>query len=264
MGLAASQARLLSLTARQHAVEYEAQRIQAQKLQLANESDNVYNTYLDALDATKIQYKVVAGDGSTRYNDATFTNLAAAGFLFNVNGTICDSFDAVKAALTAQDIVTLTVDKDSYTILTTLVSEGYVVLMQPQSDHESGFEYTGGKIKYTNPDDATTKEFTLTDYIDNANAVTTDPDKGTLAVYKVFEDTSVSTSTKVQEVSDEVGLKKAEAQYEADMNKINAKDTRYDNELSQLETERNAIKTEIESLETVAKDNVDRTFKIFG
>ena len=48
------------------------------------------------------------------------------------------------------------------------------------------------------------------------------------------------------------------------MNKINAKDTRYDNKLSQLETERNAIKTEIESLETVAKDNVDRTFKIFG
>ena len=38
MGLAATQARLLSLTQRQHAVEYAAQRVEAQKLQLANET----------------------------------------------------------------------------------------------------------------------------------------------------------------------------------------------------------------------------------
>lgn len=251
MGLAASQVRLLSLTARQHTVEYEAQRIEAQKLALANESDQVYNTYLEALDATKVQYKVVSNDGSTNYNDATFANLAAAGFLFNVGGTVCDTLDKVKAALDAQGVANITA-ADSYTLLTTLVSEGYVVLMEPQADPEAGYEYKGGKISYT--DDTQNKTYELDDK---------DAD-GNLYVYKVFDDTSVSTSTKVQEVSDEVGLKKAEAQYEADMNKINAKDTRYDNKLSQLETERNAIKTEIESLETVAKENVERTFKIFG
>ena len=96
MGLAASQVRLLSLTARQHTVEYEAQRIEAQKLALANESDQVYNTYLEALDATKVQYKVVSNDGSTNYNDATFANLAAAGFLFNVNGKVFNNLDDVK------------------------------------------------------------------------------------------------------------------------------------------------------------------------
>lgn len=251
MGLAASQVRLLSLTARQHTVEYEAQRIEAQKLALANESDQVYNTYLEALDATKVQYKVVANDGSTNYNDATFTNLAAAGFLFNVNGKVLNNFADVKQALKDDGVADITA-ADSYTLLTTLVSEGYVVLMEPQADPEAGYEYKGGKISYT--DDTQNKTYELDDK---------DPD-GNLYVYKVFDDTSVSTSTKVQEVSDEVGLKKAEAQYEADMNKINAKDTRYDNKLSQLETERNAIKTEIESLETVAKENVERTFKIFG
>lgn len=251
MGLAASQVRLLSLTARQHAVEYEAQRIEAQKLQLANESDTVYNTYLDALDATKIQYKVVANDGSTMYQDATFGKLAGAGFLFNVNGTICNDYDEVKTALQAQGInITAT---DSYTVLTTLVSEGYVVVMQQKSDPDSGYEWDGTNIVYTGGD---TPVNNVPDTIDN--------ETGQIYLYHVFEDTSVSTSTKIQEVSDEVGLKKAEAQYEADMNKINAKDTRYDNKLSQLETERNAIKTEIESLETVAKENVDRTFKIFG
>lgn len=251
MGLAASQVRLLSLTARQHTVEYEAQRIEAQKLALANESDQVYNTYLEALDATKVQYKVVGNDGSTNYNDATFTNLAAAGFLFNVNGTVCSNYGDVQKALQAQDISITAAD--SYTLLTTLVSEGYVVLMEPQADPEAGYEYKNGKIYYSD-DTVQNKEYGLD---------AEDPD-GNLYVYKVFGDTSVSTSTKVQEVSDEVGLKKAEAQYEADMNKINAKDTRYDNKLSQLETERTAIKTEIESLQNVAKDNVDRTFKIFG
>ncbi len=251
MGLAASQVRLLSLTARQHTVEYEAQRIEAQKLALANESDQVYNTYLEALDATKVQYKVVSNDGSTNYNDATFANLAAAGFLFNVNGKVFNNLADVKTALKNDGVADITA-ADSYTLLTTLVSEGYVVLMEPQADPEAGYEYDGTNILYKS--DATQE----THKLDEKDA------DGNLYVYKVFDDTSVSTSTKVQEVSDEVGLKKAEAQYEADMNKINAKDTRYDNKLSQLETERNAIKTEIESLETVAKDNVDRTFKIFG
>ena len=82
--------------------------------------------------------------------------------------------------------------------------------------------------------------------------------------YKLFEKTSISTSTKIQEVSDEMNLKKAEAIYEADMNRINSKDARYDTELSQLETERNAIKQEMETLKNVAKENVDRTFKIFS
>ena len=77
-------------------------------------------------------------------------------------------------------------------------------------------------------------------------------------------DTNVATNVLLQEVSDETELKKAEAEYEADMRKIDSKDKRYDVELAHLENERNAIKTEIDTLKTVAKDNVDRTFKLFG
>ena len=72
MGLAASQVRLLQLTSRQHRIEYQAQKIQAQKLQLSNESDTVYNNYMRALDAKKVQYKYVETDGTVSYKDATF------------------------------------------------------------------------------------------------------------------------------------------------------------------------------------------------
>ena len=77
-------------------------------------------------------------------------------------------------------------------------------------------------------------------------------------------ETSVSTNTGLQEVSDEVELKKAEAKYEADMKKIDRKDTKFDQDIAALETERNALKQEMETLKTVAKDNVERTFKLFG
>lgn len=79
-----------------------------------------------------------------------------------------------------------------------------------------------------------------------------------------FSDTSVSVTTKINEVKDEKNVKKAEAEYEADMKKINRKDKQYDTELAACETERNAIKEECDTLKNVAKENVDRTFKLFS
>ena len=79
-----------------------------------------------------------------------------------------------------------------------------------------------------------------------------------------FYQTNVATDTNLQEVSNEIDLKKAETKYEADMRKINAKDKKFDTDLAALESERNAIKTEIDTLKTVIKDNVDMTFKLFS
>ena len=75
-----------------------------------------------------------------------------------------------------------------------------------------------------------------------------------------YYETSVAIDTGLQEVSDEKDLRKAEAKYEADMKKIDLKDRRYDTQLAALDNERNAIKAEMETLKTVAKDNVERTF----
>lgn len=79
MGMAASQARLLSLTARQHTVEGRAQFLQAQKLRLANESDTAYLKYLDALDATSLQTKTYDEKGKVHWVDGSFNNLLRYG-----------------------------------------------------------------------------------------------------------------------------------------------------------------------------------------
>ncbi len=77
-------------------------------------------------------------------------------------------------------------------------------------------------------------------------------------------DTSVAVDTNLREVPDEILLKKAEAKYEADMKRIDLKDSRYDTDLAAIDSERNAIKQEMETLKTVAKENVERTFKLFS
>ena len=71
MGMAASQARLLTITARQHDVEYKAQSIQNAKIQLATQQDEAYKEYLEALDATTLTVKDWEGNRIT----ATFNNL---------------------------------------------------------------------------------------------------------------------------------------------------------------------------------------------
>lgn len=82
-----------------------------------------------------------------------------------------------------------------------------------------------------------------------------------------WQDTSIATSTNgnyLIEEKDEEGLKKAEAEYEHELDIIDRKETKMDNELTKLETERKAITTEMDSLKTVKDDNIDRTFGIFG
>ena len=82
-----------------------------------------------------------------------------------------------------------------------------------------------------------------------------------------WSDTSVATSTNgnfLIEQEDEKGLKKAEAEYEHELDLIDRKESKMDNELAKLETERTAITTEMDSLKTVKDDNIERTFGIFG
>ena len=74
MGMAASQARLLSLTSRLHDIELKAQNIQSQKIALATQKDELYQDYCDALDATVIKTACNSPTG-TYFIDANFSTL---------------------------------------------------------------------------------------------------------------------------------------------------------------------------------------------
>ena len=90
MGMAASQARLLSLTARIHDVEFQAQQIQSRKLELALLEDEAYQKYTDALDATTLTFTndtgaLVPANFSNLCGEASITNGLSKHFVFRTS-----------------------------------------------------------------------------------------------------------------------------------------------------------------------------------
>ena len=59
---------------------------------------------------------------------------------------------------------------------------------------------------------------------------------------------------------DTKAIKVAEAKYEHDLKEIEQKDKQFDLTLTKLETERQALTTEYESVKKVVEENIDRTF----
>lgn len=395
MGMAASQAKLLTLTARMHDVEYKAQNIENQKLALATQRDELYQNYCDALDAKKIQVAFNNGDGTRNFIDATFATMctynsdrfkqyslkdANSGKVIVDSNTFqmyqdfnTDKYAFAYAMLGMDGDFGWPVNNDdgrctmgmeigigvgNYNYGDGTAANGKYNLFMTDVERKV-FENHKDEDKLKKPWDLlqetcnsasatdSEKSEALESFRDalydnygseiykymrlNKNAVSnTDPEAETaefndeypeefpkakfnyyvhlfeeiqaaggcqeidpqyesgsdgnewlnnmvnsgrvlIDVYdedkKSWSETSVATSTNanyIQEVQDETDLKKAEAEYEYELGIINRKDTKYDQDLSKLETERTALKTEMDSIQTVRDDNIERTFGIFS
>jgi len=315
MGLAATQVRLLQLTARQHRIEYQAQRIQAQKLQLANDSDRAYSAYITALDAKKIQYKYVENDGSLSYIDATFNNMCTysqgsdnvqtpyaleilkgdkAGKFYVTANTYngktisqvfddCSPWEYVEAS-DVNDRFGTTFSEDDKTDEFKTYQKKYIAETEfapaLAGDDYNAEDYFSklylvlingkGLVEFNedkkiNDQKCSDSNEWLTNMIANGEVLLHKYDvSGGDDFTGAWIENNISTDTMLQEVADEKELKKAEATYEAETTRIERKDSQYDTLLSQTETERSAIKTEMEDLKQVRSDNVDRAFKLFS
>ena len=79
MGMAASQARLLSITARMTDVEYKSQQISNTKIRLADESEQVAEAYTKALNKQKLTYTNWTKEGKMETIALNPTNVSQAG-----------------------------------------------------------------------------------------------------------------------------------------------------------------------------------------
>ena len=374
MGMSASQARLLNLTARMHDIEFKAQSIESQKIALATQQDELYENYCAALEATKIKV-AFNNNGAAGYNyvDACFS-------------TVCTyQPDRCKQqyALRNNDTGLLIVAKNVKEAYEQFPNDKYAFAfaamgLEYEDGHEVGFQnaqayygvgkdYDGGKCDcyMTKVEQAVYDQFAESDTnlsnlyeavlnsetgsdterfealskfrdklyasygteIFNAlkeqegNESFQDKDisdvkqelnyyaslfdaivesggceevpaeyqcgdeaedwfqnrlntgRATLLEFsnrnsqKGWIDTSVNSTVNSNfliEMDDDEKAKKAEIEYEHELKIINRKDQQYDRDLSKLETERTAIKTEMDSIKQVKDDNIDRTFGIFG
>lgn len=77
MGMAASQARLLSITSRMSDNELRSQMINNAKMRLTTESSKASEEYIDALNKTQLMLKNYSLAGESQYQDLTFNSLTA-------------------------------------------------------------------------------------------------------------------------------------------------------------------------------------------
>lgn len=392
MGLAASQARLLTITARMHDVEYQAQNIMNQKIELATQEDAAYSEYCAALDAKKIQVAFTNGN-TTQYVDATFKSVCAydetgcrrgqyaltdaqsgmmvvedevydnyqdysndrysfawamLGFIeggdysdfswgdrwgnnvginagegdegadghslllmtdaeevvyqrHSSDNVLSAAYDGYQQSLAGGDLqkqkeaieyfretlysnsswraeiydvmrLDKTEDKES-----SILNKSYVNGFPEEFDESlkdkfeyyltlfDGIQQAGGCISISEYSDGSTDNQWFNNVINSGRAI--------LNIYtptgmnKGWNETSVSTSIRenyLREAKDETDLKKAEAKYEHELNQIKKKDAKFDQDLQKLETERTALKTEMDSIKKVKDDNIERTFGIFS
>ena len=365
MGMAATQARLLTITAQIHDVEYQAQSIQNAKLQLSNQSDQVYQEYLAALDATTLTVKDYNGNVIT----ANFNNLCgidaietgeqyalrdskgrllvsddiyedynqyikeggsdAYGFAMYMLGIDYDEeakaaaekkiyennkngdSNAIESMNNLQESMQrmladnevgskdeLPTDelKKEYEALELAFksklygqfSDGIYLELSGEDDieksgyYEDDFRYyvsifnqiqaAGGCASISDYDGTNGDAASNSDWLQNMiqcgkitlEIVNTDKtnDKVTFSTSSPSSDTYVSYTETTS--IDKTALAKAEAEYEHATKQIDAKDKQYDMKLSELETEREALTTQHDSLKKVISDNIERTFGIFS
>lgn len=76
--------------------------------------------------------------------------------------------------------------------------------------------------------------------------------------------TIYSNCSDITEVTDDVAVTRAEAEYNKAMNSIENKDKRYDMELKNIDTEHNSLQTEYDSVKSVIDKNIERSFKMYS
>ena len=300
MGLAASQARLLLLTARKSDLEYRAQMISQSKLRLAMETEGIARNYTKALNDTCLTFdKIVDVNTGTKAQSV----LTYEDFCSEANAT--GTYRIVEAATGKvvyfnENEVTRYINPDSpkYKEVT------------GSGTADDPYEYGGFLDKDGNPvADGTASKYDQdcatylnnnmvryeglnnTDYFqqllqsgvliiekcETTNTAVTG-ENGQELVNKPTENEEVRltyqnykwSSVSLNELSDVSTTyntqndAQAEAEYQYQSLRVQSKDKQLDVELKQIETQQKACESELESVKKVIQKNVETSFKYFS
>ena len=343
MGMAASQARFLNLTARRTNIEYEGQQINQQRTELSNESANLYNQMLglrvptppNTQDYTKIEYTFMMPGGNDEahisqiapeYKDGAKTGKYVVVFSYtSVEFGVPPCSDNEKSKATkdtegnylvtsrsgktykptkydSTDAEMIKIHGDAVAKLTEDASFGDVYFINTGTEEKPIYHYySGAELATATADDAKTNAVTWYQAADvnvyhedkysgcsisrdTQNRVqsftvtpVTEVDDGAGGTTEVAgTPTTFAVTTKT--ITDEAAYNDAMNEYtyqsylyEQEMNNINARtsivhaqDRDLELRLKQLDTEHNAVQTEMETVKSVCKKNVEDSFKTFA
>lgn len=294
MGMSASQARFLSITARIHDLEYQAQTLENAKLSLTNDSNMAYDEYCEGLEATTYQMKVVSGGEVDKVN-VTFAALLASGnqpthpmyvltdavtndiylpeqVVNGMNGKIPENLESF-LQIVGTNYVYSGEGLNAAEARQKLASDGYADYWTAVYYQLTGFTDSNGKV-YNGHGFISVSNYSANDTewiehkIEKGEAIlnvmeATEASVGSSKV-NIFAETNIATDTNLSVATDDLTVIKAQAAYENRMDNINQKDKQLDLQLSKIENERNALKTEYDTVKDLIKKNIERSYKTFN
>ncbi len=280
MGLSASQARFLQLTARKSNVEYQAQQINFQRLQWADKLSAASSAYQDKTSNRKMVFSYNNGTEIQKV-DVTYTNYKnymnqqLEGLHTSQDKYYLVSSSGNKLVVANREEMLDIIEKN--TIYTPITADTATVdengkpleTIKKENDEGESQSYLVNR-QYTESD------FMIVDDLDDVDNFQNAIQNGIYYFAKREMDNETNKfefktqawdslgGGAISEVYDKSDDAAAEAEYKTTQDKIQSIDKKLELQLTKLESEREAIQTEIESVEKVIKDNVESTFKTFS
>ncbi len=274
MGLAASQARFLTLTARKSNIEFQGQQINQQRTVLANKSADVVNKMLSLKPpvpptSTSHDYYKVAqnfankGDGTVLGQSVTGQSEKIKGWKLVDASAAPNYTDPTNATTVYSYQITYSfmyqgqeMEKQMYTPSTTVAIPGNTSLAQQ------------ALLSVFRVDDATgdiVQKMVIDNHESFGGAVgsTSSYDTSDLIYGTSFDDVAYDESMNSYDF-DKYSYDKAIADINAETSGIQSKDKSLELKLKQLDSEHNAIQTELEAVKKVIDKNIESTFKTFA
>ena len=236
MGLAASQARLLLLTARKSDLEYRAQQITNAEMILAMQTEQIAREYSIKISNQAIFFTNATDQSSFCLSGKSFANKEISGYdLYTLVTDSSDVSDSESVWINGNKKIS----NEDYELLSEAEKNQYdkyhIVNYDNQSELPNGLMLLEGL-----------KNGTLAIVQENNEVVSLNSNNGFTQSYYTDDDRA------------------AEAEYERKTAEIQVKEKRLQNDLNQVETQQKACDTEIDSVKKVMEKNIERTFKVFS
>ncbi len=264
MGLAASQARLLLLTARKSDLEYRAQMICQRKVMLAMQTEELATNYSKALNNRKLYYTFTASQNESvtketllTYDQFTSTQNSKQYRLIDSNtGKIaCLSLDEASKYVFRADYA----DDESYNAAVESMKSSMVVVPALKNTEYLQDAMQSGALLI---EQMNTEAKDVLD--ENGEPVTDENGQVQRTVTRTWTTKALSgmddVSSKLYQEDDAA----ASAEYEYQSLLIQNQDKQLDVELKQVETQQKACESEIDSVKKILDKNIEKSFKTFA
>lgn len=257
MGLASSQARLLSLTARKSDLEYRAQNISQRKISLAMQTEQLAQVYNDALSNKIMKFQ---------FSDIDNPEVQKVTLSFD-NLTSSDSMSAGNFLVKTASGKVVCLDNENKSSLAVKMAK----VDNHKNENESDEEYQKRIMNIVSNDERYSDDkFEAMPALSNAEYFQDCLKQGSLFIWKMddkgteFKSTDLHNISSIYDEYDTSDDDAANSEYTAKTTFFSNQDKKLDLELNQIETQHKAIETELESVKKVVKDNIEDTYKIFA